>query len=127
MNENFSITATTKGKLPRLPLLPIKEQVLGKTYSLSLVFIGKRRMQNLNRTYRHIDKPTDILSFPLSDTVGEIYICAEMADKKALLHGRTSRNYLLFLFLHGLVHLSGYDHGDAMEKKEKKIRKMFNI
>ena len=127
MNENFSITSTTKGKLPRLPLLPIKNHVLGTDYSLSLVFVGKHRIQNLNRIYRQIDKPTDILSFSVSDTMGEIYICTEIAHKKAILHGRTANKYLLFLFVHGLVHISGYDHGTAMERMEKKIRAHFNI
>lgn len=127
MNEYFSISHTTKRKPPRLRFADIKETVVGKKYELSLVFVGAQKMQTLNRIYRSKDYPTDILSFPVSDTMGEIYICRNIAEKKAYDFERSSNNYLEFLFIHGLVHLLGYDHGDKMEKLEKKYRKKFSV
>ena len=59
----------------------IKEAVLGKNFELSLVFCSAKKIQNLNKIYRNINKPTDILSFPLSKNSGEIFICKSEARK----------------------------------------------
>ncbi len=125
--ENFSIAKKTKGKLPSLPFVLLKEETLGKKYDLSLTFINKKEIQSINKKYRNIDSPTDILSFPLDKKSGEIFICQEIAKKKAPDFKRNYNNFLSFLFIHGLVHLKGYDHGEKMEKVEKKYRKIFNI
>ena len=60
----------------------IKSEILGETYELSFAFIETPEMQKLNKEYRGKDYPTDILSFPLSDTAGEILICKEVAKEK---------------------------------------------
>lgn len=105
----------------------MKKAVLGDDYELSLVIIGKNEIKKLNKSYRGIDKPTDILSFPLSDSEGEIFICLEIARKEALNFDRSYDNFVKFLFIHGLVHLKGFKHSDKMEGEEKKIRKMFKV
>jgi probable rRNA maturation factor len=105
----------------------IKLAVLGPKYELSLVFTTPKKIQVLNKTYRNIDKPTDILSFPLSKTSGEIFICKSEAKKEMIKFDRPLDNFILFLFLHGLVHLLGFDHGAKMEKIEKKFQKKFMI
>ena len=61
----------------------IKSEILGETYELSFAFIETPEMQKLNKEYRGKDYPTDILSFPLSDTAGEILICKEVAKEKS--------------------------------------------
>ncbi|MFA5934612.1 MAG: rRNA maturation RNase YbeY [Candidatus Paceibacterota bacterium] len=126
-SEKFSIINKTKGKLPSLPFVEFKEKILGKKYELNLTFIGKKKIHSLNKTYRKVDSPTDILSFPIEKEVGEIFICQEIAKKKAPKFERTYINFLPFLFIHGLVHLKGYDHGEEMEKEEIKYRKFFKI
>jgi len=105
----------------------IKEAVLGKNYDLSLVFVTPKQIQKFNKTYRQINKPTDILSFPLSATSGEILICKSEAKKEMLKFGRSYENFIIFLFIHGLVHLKGYDHSPKMDEIEIKYRKKFNI
>jgi probable rRNA maturation factor len=105
----------------------IKKAILGDKYELSLVFITAKKIKNLNKIYRNINKPTDILSFPLSKTSGEIFICPAEAKKMMLEFKRSYKNFLAFLFIHGLVHLKGYDHGCEMEKLEIKFRKKFKI
>jgi len=105
----------------------IKEAVLGSKYELSLVFTTPAKIKKLNLIYRNINKPTDILSFPLSKTTGEIFICKSEAKKEMKKFDRSYENFLSFLFIHGLVHLKGYDHGVKMEKMEERFRKMFNI
>jgi len=105
----------------------IKKTILGEKYDLSLVFVSAKKIQELNKIYRNINKPTDILSFPLSNTSGEILICKTETRKMMKEFGRKFDNFLTFLFIHGCVHLKGFDHGAKMEKVEEKFRKNFGI
>jgi len=105
----------------------IKNTVLGPKYELSLVFCTAKKIQELNKIYRNINKSTDILSFPLSKTSGEIFICKTETKKMAKEFDQTYENFLVFLYIHGLVHLKGYDHGPKMEKMEIKFRKQFKV
>ena len=127
VDSNFSFFNETKTKIPRLVFLALKNAILGEKYELSVVIVGKSKMRELNKRWRNEDKPTDILSFPLSKSEGEIYINPETAKKKAIEFDRPLDNFLLFLFIHGLVHLKGYDHGAIMESVETKFRKQFRI
>ena len=105
----------------------IKKEILGKDYDLSFCFVGPKEIQKLNKQYRNINKPTDILSFPLSDTEGEIFICKSEARKEARKFDRKYENFIDFLVIHGMVHLKGFDHGSTMESIESKFRKKFGI
>lgn len=127
MPENFEITNKSKAKLPSLAFDLMKNSILGKKYELSLVFTNSAEMLKLNKIYRNLNEATDILSFPLSQTSGEIFICPSETKKMMHEFGRTYENFLAFLFIHGLVHLKGYDHGDEMEKVEVKFQKKFGI
>ncbi|MEK7208708.1 MAG: rRNA maturation RNase YbeY [Patescibacteria group bacterium] len=90
-------------------------RVLGQDYELSLVFVDSARSRNLNRVWRGKNQPANILSFPLTPTAGEIFIDLEMVGKKNL----------LFIFIHGLLHLKGLDHGSKMEALESQLVKYF--
>lgn len=131
---SFEITSNLNSKKypEKIKYKKIKEYVLGNSYDLSLVFIGDKLSQKLNSEFRGIDKPTDILTFPVSDDMGEIFINLSYAYKKAKNFDREPENYIAFLFVHGMAHILGYDHendrdADEMEKFEVKIRKKFNI
>ncbi len=119
----------TRGNVPYkdLPLCAIKEKILGKNYELSLAFVGDTRSKNLNKKYRGKDKPTNILSFELSKTSGEIIMNPRLVKSQASKFNRSYKNFLAFLFIHGLYHLEGMQHGSIMEEAEKKIRKIYNI
>jgi probable rRNA maturation factor len=125
--NNFSIINKTKGKLTSLPFVDMKEKILGKNYDLSLVFIDEKKIHELNKKHRSVDSATDILSFPLDKKSGEIFICPTKTKEMAKEFNREYKNFLAFLFIHGLVHLLGFDHGDKMEKVEIKYRKIFKI
>lgn len=127
MEDNFSIVNKTKGALPNVPFVRIKDAALGKDYSLSLVFIGETQSAKLNFAYRGKNKPTNVLSFPLDKKTGEIFICMNVAKREAQSFDRKIGNFVAFLFIHGLVHLKGYDHGDTMERAEVKLRKKFGV
>jgi rRNA maturation RNase YbeY len=97
----------------------IKNDILGKKYELSLAFIDAKKSQELNKTYRKKDKPTNILSFPLSKTNGEILICKKVAKKEAQKFGRTLPEFVGFLVIHGMLHLKGMEHSSTMERREE--------
>ena len=126
-SDNFSITNITKSTLPRVPFAKIKEKVLGKKYNLSLVFVGDKKSQTLNKTYRGKNKPTNCLSFSLSKTSGEIFLNLGKAKKEAPDFDKKFDEFVTFLFIHSMLHLKGMEHGSTMEKKEEKILKIFNF
>lgn len=121
----LTITNRTKGKLPSLPFVKMKNAALGKNYELSLVCIGNTASRRLNKAYRGKDAPANILAFPLSKTEGEIFIDLKKARADAPLFARAYSNFVGFLFIHGLLHLKGFDHGSNMERKEAQLRKRF--
>ncbi|MCR4334695.1 MAG: rRNA maturation RNase YbeY [Patescibacteria group bacterium] len=127
IEESFTLNKSLKGKLPRLPFELIKNEILGKKYILTLNFVSNDESQKLNMKYRNKNEPTDILSFPLSDKEGEIYIDLASSKKEMKKFGRKFDNFIGFLFIHGLVHLKGFDHSDKMEKEEIRYRALFNI
>ncbi|MES2437187.1 MAG: rRNA maturation RNase YbeY [Patescibacteria group bacterium] len=127
MDSAFTLLNKTKGKLPSLPFADMKTAILGNGYELSLVFVSEKEMHEINMKSRGKDKPTNILSFPLDAHTGEIFICPTYSKKEAPDFDRTYENYLAFLFIHGLVHLKGFDHGSRMEAEEEKFRTLFGI
>lgn len=126
-NSAFSLRILTKGKLPRLPFLDIKNAIVGPDYELSVVFIGDKRSADLNRIHRGKDKPANVLSFPLSKTEGEIFLNPKRARKEAGKFGDSYKQFLAYLFIHGLLHLKGFDHGSKMESEERRFRKQFGL
>ena len=91
-----------------------------------MYFVGQEKIRSINKQYRKKDYVTDILSFPYDD-FGEIYICSDKVNQKAKLFNTSTENYLNYLFVHGMTHLLGHDHGDVMDKLEKKFTKKLNI
>ena len=123
----FQIKNNTRKNKPTVPFDKIKQAVLGKEYETSLVLIGNQLSQRLNREYRKINKPTNILTFPLSKDSGEIFINLNLAKKQSIQFERKYNEFIGFLFIHGLLHLKGYKHSSKMEREEKKIRRKFNL
>src|SRR6185369_2414214 len=120
MTEDFSITNKTKGKLPSLPFLQIKEDILGKKYSLSIAFVKETESKELNNKYRNKNNPTNILSFSLHKNTGELVLCPAVVKREAKNFEKTFPKFLGFLVIHGMLHLKGYDHSSRMERLEKK-------
>ncbi|MEA2112459.1 MAG: rRNA maturation RNase YbeY [Patescibacteria group bacterium] len=123
----MDIKNNTRKNNPSVQFDKIKESVLGKKYELSLVFIGDKLSLKLNKKYRKINKPTNILTFPLSKNEGEIFINLGLSKKQSIKFGRKYDDFIGFLFIHGLLHLKGYEHSSKMEVEEKKIRRRFNL
>jgi len=127
MDQPIEIRNLTRGKLPSLPLAKIKEKILGKKYNLSVVFIGEHRSKKLNRKYKNKNTSTNILSFPLSKSEGEIFITPARAYRQAKKFDKNKKQMLGYLFIHGLLHLDGMAHGSRMEEAEKKFCRIFKV
>jgi probable rRNA maturation factor len=110
----------TGTKLPRLPFAEIKNDILGRDYSLSIAFVGKKESGAINKKYRGKDKPTNILSFSMRRNEGEMVLCPQVIKKEASGFGKTFAGFLGFLVIHGMLHLEGMRHGSKMEEAERK-------
>ena len=121
------VTNETHATIPNMAFRRIARTILGNTYLLSVVFASSSRMKKLNLIYRNKKVATDILSFPLSKSEGEIYVCPIETRKQSKKFDRPYKNFLAFLFIHGCVHLKGYDHSGTMESIEAKLRSRFGI
>lgn len=97
------------------------EKILGKKYNLSIVPADSFFIKKLNKKYRNINKSTNVLSFPLDKSNGEIFINKALAKAEAKKYKLPQKDYLDYLILHSLLHLKGYDHGEKMLKQERKI------
>lgn len=79
---------------------------------LSITLTDNERIHELNRLYRNVDRPTDVLSFPLEEDelLGDIIVSIPKAMDQAREYGHSFRRELYFLIVHGFYHLLGYDH-----------------
>jgi probable rRNA maturation factor len=108
-------------------------------YQVSFFFAAPEEIRSLNLQYRNIDSATDVLSFPMYDSpdeicaaaasptgvpalLGDIVICREIAVLQAEEYGHSVERELLYLFVHSLFHLLGYDHEGVNEVEKRAMR-----
>jgi probable rRNA maturation factor len=98
--------------------------------SATIAFVSDKRIRELNRQFRGIDKATDVLSFPADGpdelNLGDIAIATETAATQARENGLSFDDEIAQLILHGLLHLSGYDHetdNGEMNRLELRLRR----
>ncbi|GAB7140579.1 hypothetical protein RsTz2092_05290 [Deferribacterales bacterium RsTz2092] len=82
---------------------------------LSVWLTDDEQIRFLNASYRKVDAPTDVLSFPMNDEIlfGDIVISLDTAARQAQEREISLSREVAFLFIHGFLHLSGYDHEDS--------------
>ena len=125
--DNLSIIRHTKGRIPILPFVDMKSAILGDTYDLSLVFPTLKNSKLLHQQWKKKPGPVNILSFPLDDESGEIIMTLSQARREAKKYDRSYHNHLIFLFIHGCLHLKGMVHGAKMEKQERFFYEQFSL
>lgn len=106
---------------------------------LSLTAVDEAEIRELNREYRGNDSVTDVLSFPQFDTkesliselvmqdrgvcmIGDVVLCIDQAKRQAEEYGTGIKREMLYLFVHSIMHLFGYDHMDEEEKRVMRSR-----
>ncbi len=112
------LTNTTKSRFT-IPFAVIKDDILGKGYELSLNLIGEKRARAVNRRSRQKTYAPNVLSFPLSRQAGEVYLTPQVAKREAPRFKHSFKRHLTYLYIHGLLHLKGLDHGPKMERLEE--------
>ena len=99
---------------------------------ISVSLVNDETIHQINNDYRHVDKVTDVISFAFNDgedrdslyhshqmvVLGDIYICLNQAIRQAAEYGHSLDREMRFLFVHGLLHLLGYDH---MKKEDEEV------
>lgn len=116
------------------------EKVKGKHY-ISFIIVDEKEIWEINKQYRNIDKPTDVISFATIDDeeegiipeeLGDIFICQEKVFSQSEEYGHSLKREFAFLATHGVYHLLGYDHQSIDEEKimfekQENILKMLKI
>jgi probable rRNA maturation factor len=126
MNTTFTVQKTSRSIPPRVLYEDIKNDLLGKKFELSLVFVGDTLSHKLNIERRGKDYIPNVLTFPLTKTSGEMFINLAQAKREAKKYKISYKNWTLQLFIHGLLHLEGMDHGATMDTKEQKLVKKYS-
>ncbi len=113
-----------------------------KNSIFNVIIVSIDKIHELNKTYRNIDRATDVISFALEDdetfvktdyrVLGDIYICLDKAKEQAIEYGHSFKREICFLSIHGLLHLLGYDHMNPEDEKvmfglQEKILNEFGI
>ena len=113
---------------PLLEFARIKENLEDTELEFSVIIVDNKRIHEINKEYRGIDRPTDVISFALEDNeeiefdhyrvLGDIYISIDKVKEQAKAYGHSEKRELAFLTIHGFLHLLGYDH---MEPEDEKV------
>lgn len=107
-------------------------------YEISISFVDNEEIRELNRIYRNVDKETDVLSFPMGEDfiqvnmLGDIVISLEKALEQSVEYGHSLKREIIYLIVHSMFHLLGYDHmtedeKEIMRRKEKEVMKKLKI
>lgn len=96
-------------------------------YEVSVIFVDEARIREINSGYRHIDRSTDVISFAFAEgegaeyapfLLGDIFICTDVVAAHAEKYGTTFDEEMIFMVVHGILHLLGFDHHKKREREE---------
>ena len=117
------------------------DKICIETAYVSVVVVDKEKIHEINRTYRNVDRVTDVISFAFEDNegitpdgvriLGEIYLCIDKAKEQAREYGHSDKREICYLAIHGLLHLLGYNHEKVedksiMREKEEEILELYD-
>ena len=146
--DKFAVTQSLRGLVRRAIGQALKYEKFPYDAEISVTFTDNAGIHEINREYRNIDRPTDVLSFPLYEkeeinedeldeegraALGDIVISLEKAEAQAIEYGHSFDREVAFLCVHSVLHLLGYDHelGEAEEKemfaKQEDILKIMHL
>lgn len=133
IDKTMSLTESHKQFIYELLQFTAEKEQINPMAEVSVSFVSNEEIQNINRTYRHRDEVTDVISFALEEEgegeiaiqsnslpqiLGDIIISVEKATEQAKEYGHSFERELGFLAVHGLLHLLGYDHMNETDEKE---------
>lgn len=109
-----------------------EEKLIDTKLYLSIILTTPKDIQEMNNTYRKINKETDVLSFPMfekeelenanfnevEEPLGDIVISIERVKEQAIEYGHSFERELAYMVVHGFYHLMGYDHIELLDRQE---------
>ena len=110
----------TRRRAPRMPFAKAASVAL-PGWEISFVFVGEKRAQDLNRTLRDKSYVPNVLSYATGNTSGEVIVCMSEAARQAPEYGMRRSVFILYLFIHALLHLKGMAHSATMERRERAL------
>ena len=122
----------TRQKIPGIAWKKIAEKILGKQFDLSVVLAGEKKIAGIKKKYppqeQKLGRP-NILSFLIEKNIGEIFLCPVYLRREAPFFKRSFSWHLKKIYLHGILHLKGFNHqrekeAAKMAKEEKKWEKI---
>ena len=138
--DTFTVTYKLKMLVRRAVIATLDYEEVEGEPEISLTFTDNKGIQVLNRDFRGIDRPTDVLSFPLhdyedtslpfeepEDSLGDIVISLERAEEQAQEFGHSFEREVAFLTVHSMLHLLGYDHVNSEEEDAEMRRRQREI
>lgn len=127
--EVIKVTPALRGLVRRAVNATLKYEDFEKECEISVTFTDNEKIHKLNLEYRQVDRPTDVLSFPLFDeefdeeepyALGDVVLSLEKAASQAEEYGHSFEREVAFLVVHSMLHLLGYDH-ETSEEDEKEM------
>lgn len=131
--NNIGIFNETDEKIEELEKIEkVLEQAIKienvKDVEFNVIIVDNKKIHQINKEYRNIDKPTDVISFALEDNhdfpdldyriLGDIYISLDKVYEQSKAYGHSFLRELAFLSVHGFLHLLGYDHMNLEDEKK---------
>lgn len=136
--EVLEITTDNEDAIKTAVEVVLSEENLTGNFEVSVSFVTNEEIRELNKDYRNVDSETDVLSFPMDDEfdgitiLGDIVLSTEKIIEQAKDFNHSLEREMIYLTVHSMLHLLGYDHMDSDEKtdmrdKEKEIMKILKI
>lgn len=126
--DKMKVTVFTRAMLRRVVKTALRYEGFDNDAIVSISFVTNEEIHRLNREFRDVDRPTDVLSFPMMDgdeddmqgtvVLGDVIISAEKAMAQATEYGHSLKRELAFLTAHSILHLLGYDHETSVEDEK---------
>lgn len=139
-NESLKLDEKSEKQIEKAIEVALEHLDYGNDYEISISIVDEDEIQHLNKEYRGVDKVTDVLSFPLYEKddipdfgmLGDIVICSKRVLEQAKEFNHSNERELVYLTVHSLLHLLGYDHIEEedlliMRNHEKEIMKKLGI
>ena len=146
--SKININKNLNEYLKRVFEICFESEKISAPVEVSVLFVDKEKIRELNKDYRSVDKETDVLSFPMTKSskgkiiadkadydegvilLGDIVVCPEIVEKQSNKYDNSFEYGILFVFTHGIFHLLGYDHSEKddedimLSKQEAVVEKI---
>lgn len=131
--DKIAVPEDWERKINQVAAICLQEEEIPEEAEVDLLFVDNEAIQEMNREYRNKDSATDVLSFPMYEAdeaiddeeeilFGDIVISLERAQEQCQEYGHSLEREVMYLLVHGLLHLAGYDHIEDEDKKQMRAR-----